>query len=76
MGFSTYSTQNHQFKILPTAFLSKPPNIMFTNNSAYIYGIHLPATLLLHAFSINEFHAKTEVFNHIEENLKISILWH
>ena len=35
MGFSIYSTQNHQFKILSTAFLSKPSNIMFTNNSAY-----------------------------------------
>ena len=35
MGFSTYSTQNCHFKIPPTAFLSKPPNIMFTNNSAY-----------------------------------------
>ena len=35
MGFTTYSTQNRQFKILPTAFLSKLPNIMFANNSAY-----------------------------------------
>ena len=35
MEFSTYSTQNHQFKIPPIAFLSKPPNIMFTNNSVY-----------------------------------------
>ena len=32
---TTYSTQNRQFKIPPTAFLSKPPNIMFANNSAY-----------------------------------------
>ena len=35
MGFSTYSAQNRQFKIPPTAFLSKPPNIMFANNSTY-----------------------------------------
>ena len=30
-----YSTQNSQLKIPLLAFLSKPPNIMFTNNSAY-----------------------------------------
>ena len=36
MGFSTYSTQNCQFKIPPTAFLGKPSNIMFTNNSPYM----------------------------------------
>ena len=35
MGFSTYSTQNLQLKIPPTAFLSKPPNIMFV----YLYSI-------------------------------------
>ena len=35
MGFYTYSTQNHQFKIPPTAFLNKPPNIMFAYYSAY-----------------------------------------
>ena len=37
MGFSTYSTQNCLFKIPPTVLLSKLPNIMFTNISAYRY---------------------------------------
>ena len=35
MCFFTYSTQNRQFKILPQRFFSKPPNIIFANNSAY-----------------------------------------
>ena len=45
MGFSTYSTQNRQFKIPPTVFLSKPPNVMFANNSID-YSCHIKATEL------------------------------
>ena len=49
MGFSTYSTQKCQFIILPTAFLSQPPNIMFANNSAYTVYFY---NLMIH-FSID-----------------------
>ena len=35
MDFSSYSTEICQLKITPTAFLSKAPNIMVTNISAY-----------------------------------------
>ena len=38
MGFSTYSNEIRQFKIPPTTFLSKLPNIMFTNISDYTVG--------------------------------------
>ena len=36
MGFSTYSTQNCQFKIPPTAFFKQTTKYNDTNNSAYM----------------------------------------